>query len=245
MKQVHIWVFCISLLSCVQFVNGQEQELIEIEVSDSLDTKEKTPLSLRFGADLYRLILSQTSDEYNSYEIVGDLRIRENLYIAMELGTIDFTQQSERVNFTTTGSYYKLGFDFNMYDNWEGMDNHVVLGMRFASSAHRQKLNSYQLLDRNPFWQDPETIIASGFATGESDNLSAMWLEFVVGFKVQLVKNVYAGLSLRLNRLLNDTPPKNFDNIYIPGFNSKTEDNKFGAGFNYTLSYRIPFRFKK
>jgi hypothetical protein len=53
------------------------------------------------------------------------------------------------------------------------------------------------------------------------------------------------GLSLRLNRLLNDKLPENFDNIYIPGFNKKTEDNIFGAGFNYTLTYSLPLRSRK
>jgi hypothetical protein len=48
------------------------------------------------------------------------------------------------------------------------------------------------------------------------------------------------GISLRLNRLLGDKIPENFDNVYIPGFNKKTEENKFGAGFNYTLTYSIP-----
>ena len=59
------------------------------------------------------------------------------------------------------------------------------------------------------------------------------------------MKNVYTGVSLRLNRLLNDKLPENFDNIYIPGFNKKTEDNVFGGGFNYTLTYNIPFLTKK
>ena len=61
----------------------------------------------------------------------------------------------------------------------------------------------------------------------------------------ELISNIYLGLSLRLNRLLNDTVPENFDNIHIPGFNKKTEDNNFSAGFNYSLSYRIPFRAQK
>ena len=53
------------------------------------------------------------------------------------------------------------------------------------------------------------------------------------------------GLSLRLNRLLSDSIPDNFDNIFIPGFNQKTDENKFGGGFNYTLTYNIPFASKK
>ena len=88
------------------------------------------------------------------------------------------------------------------------------------------------------------TITSSGFATGERSNLNAFWLEVIAGFKVEVVNNIYLGLSLRLNRLISDTVPDNFDNIHIPGFNKKTEDNKFGASFNYTLTYNIPFKFK-
>ena len=50
------------------------------------------------------------------------------------------------------------------------------------------------------------------------------------------------GLSLRLNRLMSDTSPSNFDNLYIPGFNKKTDENVWGAGFNYSLSYAIPVK---
>ena len=31
----------------------------------------------------------------------------------------------------------------------------------------------------------------------------------------------------------------NFDNLYIPGFN-RTYEGKFGAGFNYSVSYFLP-----
>ena len=51
------------------------------------------------------------------------------------------------------------------------------------------------------------------------------------------------GLNLKVNRLLSQDKPDNFNNLYIPGFNKKTEENKFGAGFNYTITYRIPFKF--
>jgi len=248
MKLLHIWVFCISLLTGVLSVYGQEiasVDSLQTQVLDSVQLKQKTPLSLRFGADLYRIIRSRASDDFQGFEAVADLRIRENLFLAAEVGNEERTRQVEQVNFTTKGTYYKIGFDLNMYDNWEGMDNHVILGIRLASSSHSQFLNSYTLLDRTPFWQVPETEITAGFANRDYPNLNAYWLEIITGFKVQLLNNVYLGLSLRLNRLLRDTVPENFDNIHIPGFNKKTEDNKFGASFNYTLTYSLPFRFKK
>ena len=248
MKLLRTWVFYISLLTGAHSVSGQEvavADSLQTVVLDSLDIKQKTPISLRFGADLYRIIRSRASDDYQGFEAVADLRIRENLFIAAEVGNEEINKQFEQVNFTTKGNYYKVGFDLNMYDNWEGMDNHVILGLRLASSSHSQFLNSYTLLDRAPFWQDTETEITSGFATGERSNLNAFWLEIITGFKVKLLNNIYLGLSLRLNRLISDTVPDNFDNIHIPGFNKKTEENKFGASFNYTLTYRIPFQFKK
>ena len=224
-------------------VKGQETVITVLNQSDSLDLKEKPPFSFRFGVDLFRIIKSQASNDFQGFEAVADLRISEDFYIAAEVGNEKVTKQVEQVNFTTNGTYYKIGFDFNMFDNWKGMNNQVVLGLRLASSSHNQFLNSYTLLNRNPFWEDPGTKINSAFSTGERPNLNAFWMEFVAGFKVQLIHNIYFGLSLRLNRLLRDAEPENFDNIYIPGFNKKTEENKFGAGFNYTITYKIPFKF--
>lgn len=246
MRRVHIWVFCINLLGGFQLLFAQQEETtISIAEVDSLEINEKVPLSLRFGIDLYRIVLSQATDDFNGFEAVGDLRLGENFFLATEVGTIEKTKQIEQLNITTSGSYYKLGFDYNMYENWKGMNNHVTIGLRFATSSHKQLLNSYTILDRTRFWPGSDLPITAGFATGERANLNAQWLEIAVGFKVELLKNIYMGLSLRLNRLLSDKIPENLDNVYIPGFNKKTEDNKFGAGFNYTLTYNIPFTSKR
>ncbi|NJM80872.1 MAG: hypothetical protein HC854_16945, partial [Flavobacterium sp.] len=73
----------------------------------------------------------------------------------------------------------------------------------------------------------------------EFNGLSASWIEVVGGMKAKIFNNFFMGFSLRLNYLVADKKPENFDNLYIPGFN-RTYDGKFGAGLNYTLSYFIP-----
>ena len=88
---------------------------------------------------------------------------------------------------------------------------------------------------------DPE-IIKNGTEIREQESLSARWVEVVAGIKVKMLNNIYMGFSLRLNRLMSDTRPENFDNLYIPGFNKKTDENVWGAGFNYTLTYAIPVK---
>ena len=63
--------------------------------------------------------------------------------------------------------------------------------------------------------------------------------------KVKIISNFYLGFSFRLNRLINHVSPENFDNLYIPGFNKKTDENNWGGGFNYTITYSIPINLSK
>jgi len=242
MKLTHTWVFYISLLS---FCYSVSQENDNITINDSLNLKKEKSINLRVGFDLYRIILSRVSDDFDGFEIVGDFKVSENFFIALELGNLDITKQVEQVNFTTNGNYFKVGFDYNMFENLEGMNNHITLGARIGSSRHDQTLNSYTILDRTRYWTNSDLPITNGFATGERPDLNALWFEVVLNFKVQILKNIYTGVSLRLNRLISDKIPSNFDNIYIPGFNKKTQDNVFGAGFNYTLTYNFSLLSKK
>ena len=242
MKLTHTWVFYISLLS---FCYSVSQENDNITINDSLNLKKEKSINLRVGFDLYRIILSRVYDDFDGFEIVGDLKVSENFFIALELGNLDITKQVEQVNFTTNGNYFKVGFDYNMFENLEGMNNHITLGARIGSSRHDQTLNSYTILDRTRYWTNSDLPITNGFATGERPDLNALWFEVVLNFKVQILKNIYTGISLRLNRLISDKIPSNFDNIYIPGFNKKTQDNVFGAGFNYTLTYNFSLLSKK
>ena len=242
MKLTHTWVFYISLLS---FCYSVSQENDNITINDSLNLKKEKSINLRVGFDLYRIILSRVSDDFDGFEIVGDFKVNENFFIALELGNLDITKQVEQVNFTTNGNYFKVGFDYNMFENLEGMDNHITLGARIGSSRHDQTLNSYTILDRSRYWSNSDLPITNGFATGERPDLNALWFEVVLNFKVQILKNFYTGISLRLNRLISDKIPPNFDNIYIPGFNKKAQDNVFGAGFNYTLTYNFSLLSKK
>lgn len=64
-------------------------------------------------------------------------------------------------------------------------------------------------------------------------------MEVVAGVKAEVFDNVFVGFSFRLNRLISQKEPNNFENLYIPGFN-KTYGGEFGIGFNYSVSYFIP-----
>ena len=238
MKKVHIWLFIISLLAAVHFTTAQE--IVEEEVVDTLKKREKKPYTIRFGLDLSKPFMAQLDKGYFGLELVGDIRLFSEFYGAIELGNEKKTQQSEQINYTTKGNYIKLGFDYNLFKNWKGMNNAIYLGLRIGNSFHKQKVNEYEPYQINHYW--PAEIIKIGPEIREQDALSARWVEVVTGIKVKMINNIYMGFSLRLNRLMSDIRPDNFDNLFIPGFNKKTDENVWGAGFNYTITYAIPVK---
>lgn len=206
-------------------------------------TKDTTKIAqrygLRVGVDLHRLTKSLYDKDYKGLEVVGDYRITKKLYIAGELGNENKTVDDDRFNFTTKGTYFKVGFDYNTYENWLDMENMIYAGMRYGVSSFSQTLNSYTIYDPKNYYGENTVVSGEKF-----DGLTSSWLEVVGGVKAKIINNLYLGFSVRINYLVTNKKPDNFDNLYIPGFN-RTYDGKFGAGFNYTLSYMIPLYKKK
>ena len=206
-------------------------------VGNAQDTIQKFPqrYGLRVGVDLHRLSKSFYDDNYRGLEIVGDYRLTKKFYIAGELGNEEKTVDDDRLNFTTQGSYFKVGFDYNAFENWLDMENMIYAGMRVGFSSFDHQVNSYKIYENNGNYYG-QTIIAPG---EKFSGQTASWVEIVGGIKAELFNNLYMGFSVRLNYLISNKEPEGFANLYIPGFN-RTYDGKFGAGFNYTLSYFIP-----
>ena len=114
--------------------------------------------------------------------------------------------------------------------------------MRYGSSNFSNKIESYNVRNSDAYFSN---FVDNNYQTIDHSNLTGNWLEIVAGVKVETFNNVYLGFSLRLNKLLSTNKPDNFDNLFIPGFNKVTDDNTWGSGFNYTLTYSIPLKKKK
>lgn len=204
--------------------------------TDSVAVKPQSDrYGLRVGVDLYKLARTVYDKDYTGFEITGDYRYNKKIYIAGEFGNENKTTDEPQLNFTTKGTYFKVGADYNLYENWLDMENLITIGLRYGVSTFSQELNSYTIYNPNPYFAS-EGVINSGRTY---DGLSAHWLEFVAGVKAEVFNNIFMGFSVRMNRLVSNKTPQDFDNLYIPGFN-RTYDGDFGVGFNYTVSYFIP-----
>ena len=242
MKHISKFTFSIALVLLSFLGNAQDTSVSEKTDQKATIKKDSIPVKkerygLRLGVDLFKLTRSFYETDYRGLELVGDYRLTRRHYLAAEIGNENKTVDDDQVNFTTKGTYLKAGFDYNSFQNWGNMENIISVGLRYGASSFSQTLNSYQIYNPNPYFGESPVIIPT--ENNQFDGLSAQWIEVVAGMKAEVFNNVFVGFSFRLNRLMSQKIPNNFDNLYIPGFN-RTYDGAFGVGFNYTVSYFIP-----
>ncbi len=230
------YITSLSLIFCLQFVVAQKKQ-IDLNEKDTITHMES--YGLRLGVDLSKKILGQFNTDFEGIEFVGDFRLTQTLYAAVEVGQEKKRVFEDTYSYTPEGQYLKIGFDSNNYDNWYGMNNMIHLGGRLAYSKYSQTVNEFSVFDTNRYW-NPDGFGLSDQVLPTYEGLSALWLEVVFGAKVELFANIFLNASVRGGYLLNHDNSTNFPNNWVPGFNAVTEESKFGVSYNYNISYLIP-----
>ena len=231
-----------TVLFCVLFCASSfaQNDSIPDNTKETDTLKTQIKYGLRVGADLSKIVTSFIDEDFTGFEIMGDFRLTRKWYIAGEFGVQEQTTVEDFLNVTATGTYIKIGADYNAYDNWYGMDNMIYGGLRVAGSSFSQTLNSYTVYNQTQYWTPQFTSTESVKDSG----LTAIWVEFIAGIKAEVLKNLFLGANLQFKYMISESQPETFNNLYVPGFNKTYESSNFGFGFGYNISYLIPI-FKK
>jgi hypothetical protein len=206
--------------------------------ADSLATTNNSiekKYGLRVGIDMASLIRTAIDDEYSGFQILADFRLTNKLYLAAELGNENLDATTDRIDYETSGSFFKGGVDYNFYQNWLDMDNMIYGGVRLGYANMTQTLNRFEYNTNNTYFTEP-----SIFETREFTGLSTLWLEIQLGIKVEVLNNLYLIANVQLKRLITESQPDNFDNLYVPGFGRTYDTGEIGAGYSYGIMYRVP-----
>ena len=241
MKKTRILTYFTSILFLLLFcvtAMAQEQKTSSKKTTDTLIIKQK--YGLRLGADISKPVRSLIDDEYKGFEINGDYRLTKNWYVAGELGTEEKTTANDFLSTTAKGSYFKVGFDYNMYNNWLGMENMIYSGFRVGASTFSQQRNSYTVYNTDQFWTPQFTSEDIEKVSG----LSSVWAELILGIKAEVFSNLFVGIQAQLKYSISEDDSASFGNNYIPGFGKTYDGSNIGVGYGYTVSYLIPI-FKK
>lgn len=241
MQRISIYfinLFILMVLPLTSFAQEDSEIEVKRNGNDTIIIKQK--YGLRLGGDVGKLVRSFIDDDYKGFEVTGDYRLTEKLYLAGELGIEERSIRNDYLDITATGSYFKAGIDYNLYGNWLDMENMIYTGLRVGVSAFSQNLNSYTVYTTDQYYKPPFTSSDSQ----EYKGLSAVWAELVIGVKAEVLTNLFVGINAQLKGMVAEDEPSNFENLFVPGFNRTFDSGRFGFGFGYNISYMIPI-FKK
>jgi len=213
---------------------SQAQEVKQKDTIQKVSKSQPTYYRFRFGVDISRPIIQLIQKEDIGFEIIGDFRLKKNWYIATELGYESEPGNEEYLKFHTKGSYAKLGFNYNLYENLKGINNEVYVGLRYGLSSYQQELISYTAVDLNNYFGNHQ-----GAPNEIYKNLNAHWAELHFGLKVETLDNLFLGASIQFKKLFSSEENVSFEHLYVPGL-GKVLLNNNAVGFNYTVSYSIP-----
>lgn len=235
MSQQPTFKFFIKICFLVFFASTSAQQKNDSIPKDSI--VYKTNYGLRLGLDISKPIRALLQDYNSGIEIVGDYRISKKWYVAAELGNEKFTTNEDFTSSTSKGSYMKIGLNYNSYNNWLDMNNEIFTGIRYGLATFEQTLNNYQI-NSNPVLP---TLINN--IPNTENGLTAHWTELLLGFRAEVYSNIFITFSGSYKIMVSLKDPINFKTHFAPGFNRVYASNT-GFGFNYTISYLIPFRKK-
>jgi len=193
------------------------------------------PTAVKIGGDPGTLGYMIFSKKRGFFEAEADIDI-DRFFIVANYGLSSFDLEEDTYTYENNGSYLRLGADVNLMYKDQHL-NIAFFGLRYASSSFNDKLD-----------YDTKAIIQSEIgwpSTRESVSnakVKANWFEMVSGLKVRVVKQLYMGFTVRFKFMKKLNGIEELRPYYIPGFGKNI--NKSAFGFNYYISYRLPFRKK-
>lgn len=193
------------------------------------------PTAVKLGADPGILGYMLFSEKRTFFEAEADIDI-DRFFIVANYGLSSYKLDEDTYQYENNGSYLKFGADINFMNNDPHL-NVMFFGLRYASSSFNDQLDydTRAIIQSETGWPNTRESSSNG-------NAKANWYEMVTGLKIRVVKQLYMGFTLRFKLLLKTKQIEDLRPYYIPGFGKNINTSAFG--FNYYVSYRLPFRKK-
>lgn len=167
-------------------------------------------------------------------EFNGFFDMNERIALAADGGYSSFAYDNYNYSYGNKGIYLRAGADYNL------LNPILAAGRYFAGLSLRYGLSMYNhnssVIGYDNYWGSYETSADNSFH-------AAHFLEFSPGVRAELFKNFFIGWSVNTRILLWSGAGDHLRAIDIPGFGNGSK--AFSSGFNYYISFRIPYRTKK
>ncbi len=246
LPKIFNWFFSFLLLISISLsaqqvnVGSEEDRLKKSEGPIEKRKVEKQKVfferDLKIGWDVSNLLIGALSSKTTGIDFSIDYTLKKDFFVTLELGKNSYAESSDVMDYFSNGSYFKLGFDSDRRKNEKDISRDMFfLGARYAFATFSQRLENYQIT--SSYWpsvSEEETSFKN----------QAHWIEALTGFKVEVMKNIYLGLGLRIKFLIYQSGDKTVKPApYIPGYGKTT--GTIALGFNYSMYYNLPLNYSK
>ncbi len=193
------------------------------------EKKEPWKLSgIKAGLDVGRFSNFLFKPEQRSYAGSIDIGFNNKRYFVGEFGYSEISLNRENYDYRSNGTFYKLGFDYNMLKKVP--TDFLGAGLRIGYSLLEHSASS--ILFNSSHW-------GNYYLEQQAETNQTMWFEASFGIKGEVLKNIYLGWSTVLKVRLYGGKDDSFQPYDIPGYGNATKSIIIGA--NYFIYYQIPF----
>lgn len=191
--------------------------------------------AVEVGVNIFDAFTAIAGQKYGGADIHASLSLWNWVFPTIELGLAGAHNTPKGNNYTYVSGpsfYCKLGADYNfLYKS--NPDYRFFAGLRLGITPF-----SFALKDITPY--------PGYWGTGDSfsmpaQSVTAVYGEFLLGLRVNIVKRISLGWSLRIHHLFHNSSCPSGDPWYIPGMG--TRGSKIGGTFS--VSYTLPLAKKQ
>ncbi|MDE7153013.1 MAG: hypothetical protein K2O00_01045 [Muribaculaceae bacterium] len=206
------------------------------EFVDSVEIEKQIPKmiypllnSVTVGVDLWAPLTRAFGTSYGLIGFSGHLNLHNRYLPALEigLGNADYNPENNNYRYKTSPApYFKLGADYNFLYN-SNPDYLFFGGLRFGFSSFNYEITDVRI--GGNYWNPEHTM------TIPRQHANATYIEFLLGIRVMIWKQISVGWTVRLHNLMHCTTGEYGNAWYIPGMGVRGSKLDASLSVYYTL----------
>ncbi len=227
MRSILRYIISFVLLLNVSNVGAQEKKTEEKETKPALLNGLTVQVDI---ASLAYNLISNGGTYSSEASVQADLKHKYFPIVEVGFGGADKVT-ADNIGFKTNGLFGRVGVDLNLLKQKEGAkptNNLFLAGVRLGFTSFLYDISNVTISDN--YWGTTEVL------NYEKQSATKIWYEIVAGVKVEVIKNIYMGWTIRTKNLLNKNAEGEVSPWYVPGFGVNTSST---WGFSYSIGYRF------
>lgn len=218
----------LSIISLLWLIIGSD---IYAQNNSKDEIQESRPFFIRLGIDPTRNLQTYLQEaDRRGMEFSMDFEYKEKYFPTVETGYYSWENNNDLMEYVSKGTFLRIGCDYNFLSYISPKDRDVYfMGLRYGISAFNQEVPRFSY---NNDW-------GSTNLSFNKETITAHWLEYTVGTKVEIFRHTFLGWTARIKKRIATSNNK-VQPYFIPGY-GKTKSNTV-ADVNIYLLIAIPVK---